>query len=55
MTTSADKTVRDPVCGMDVNPNETQWQSEFQGRTYYFCSEGCKNRFDNEPHVYIAQ
>ena len=46
---------KDPVCGMDVNPRNAPAQSNFQGRTFYFCSEDCKQRFDREPHRYVAQ
>ena len=34
----------DPVCGMDVDPATAAATSEYQGKTYYFCAVGCKNR-----------
>jgi hypothetical protein len=40
---------RDPVCGMAVDRLKTPFRSEWDGRTYYFCSEGCKRRFDASP------
>jgi YHS domain-containing protein len=43
---------KDPVCGMDVDPKEAAGKSEFQGKTYYFCSPGCKADFDKEPQRY---
>jgi YHS domain-containing protein len=46
---------RDPVCGMDVDPNNAAGQSEYQGKTYYFCSPGCKQDFDQEPERYVGQ
>jgi YHS domain-containing protein len=46
---------RDPVCGMDVDPNNAAGQSEYQGKTYYFCSQGCKQDFDKEPERYVGQ
>lgn len=46
---------RDPVCGMTVNPNEAAGQSEYQGKTYYFCSQGCKLAFDQNPERYVHQ
>jgi YHS domain-containing protein len=42
---------RDPVCDMEVDP-KTAPKSEFQGRTYYFCSLGCKQAFDANPNEY---
>ncbi|WP_313691836.1 permease [Halorarum halobium] len=41
-----DSTVQDPVCGMEVDPDETDYSTEHDGRTYYFCSQSCKERFD---------
>lgn len=46
---------KDPVCGMDVNARTAPAQSNFQGRTYYFCSEDCKQKFDREPQRYVGQ
>lgn len=46
---------KDLVCGMDVDPETAAGKSEFQGETYYFCSQGCKKAFDKEPEKYIAQ
>jgi YHS domain-containing protein len=45
---------KDPVCGMDVDP-KTAPKSEYQGRTYYFCSQGCKTSFDKDPKKYVAK
>ena len=46
---------RDPVCDMEVDPATatTALMSEFQGRTYYFCSLGCKQAFDANPQEYV--
>ena len=43
------KQVLDPVCGMTVNPETAAGQTEYQGKTYYFCSPGCKVAFEKEP------
>jgi len=45
--------VKDPVCGMDVDPKTAAGKSEYQGQTYYFCSSGCKKSFDKEPEKYV--
>jgi YHS domain-containing protein len=44
----------DVVCGMEVAPIRTM-QTEFAGRTFYFCSEECRQRFESAPHEYLAQ
>lgn len=43
---------QDPVCGMDVQPEQAAGQSEYKGHTYYFCCPGCKEKFDQEPRRY---
>jgi YHS domain-containing protein len=46
-------TVKDPVCGMDIDPKTAAGKSEYKGQTYYFCSNGCKRAFDKEPERYV--
>ena len=43
---------KDLVCGMQVDPKKAAGTSEYQGKTYYFCSENCKQHFDNNPEKY---
>ena len=45
---------KDPVCGMDVDPNKAAARSEYQVKTYYFCAPGCKSQFDKDPVRYIS-
>jgi Cu+-exporting ATPase len=45
--------VKDPVCGMDVDSKTAAAKSDYQGKTYYFCSQGCKKSFDKEPEKYL--
>lgn len=45
--------VKDLVCGMEINPQSAAGKSEYQGLTYYFCSNGCKKAFDKEPQKYV--
>jgi YHS domain-containing protein len=45
--------VKDPVCGMDVDPKTATNKSEYKGQSYYFCSTGCKKDFDKDPEKYI--
>ncbi len=44
---------KDLVCGMDIDPQEAAGQSDYQGKTYYFCAPGCKRRFDSNPQEYV--
>ncbi|MBI3040658.1 MAG: YHS domain-containing protein [Chloroflexi bacterium] len=44
---------KDPVCGMDVNEKTAAGKSEHMGKTYYFCSPGCKKAFDANPSKYL--
>ncbi len=43
----------DPVCHMHVDPNSAAGKSDYQGKTYYFCSADCKADFDREPERYV--
>jgi xanthine dehydrogenase accessory factor len=38
----------DPVCGMKVDPSESNYQSEHEGRLFYFCCAGCKQTFEKQ-------
>ena len=44
----------DPVCKMDVDQRQAAGKSEYEGKTYYFCSPGCKKTFDQEPARYAS-
>jgi YHS domain-containing protein len=44
---------RDPVCGMTVNRDTTQFRSVVDGHTVYFCGAGCKQKFDADPDAYL--
>jgi YHS domain-containing protein len=46
---------KDPVCGMEVEEKKAAGTSEYQGKTYYFCSLGCKKTFDKEPQKYVGK
>jgi Cu+-exporting ATPase len=47
--------VHDPVCQMEVNEQSAEAQSKFQGQTYYFCSQECKDKFDKNPGEYARK
>ncbi|ACB95462.1 heavy metal translocating P-type ATPase [Beijerinckia indica] len=46
--------MKDPVCGMSVDPHTAKHHAEHSGRTYYFCSASCETKFRADPGRYIA-
>jgi len=46
--------VKDPVCGMTVDPHTAKHRHEHRGHTYYFCSPGCREKFIANPEKYLA-
>jgi Cu+-exporting ATPase len=49
---ASDAVIRDPVCGMIVDPNAGKPTAELDGHTYYFCCEGCRTKFLADPDAY---
>ena len=47
-------TVRDVVCGMDIDPDTASAQMEHKGKTYHFCSHDCHAKFMAEPEEYVS-
>jgi YHS domain-containing protein len=47
----ADKMI-DPVCGMEIDPARAAATEIHEGRTFYFCSQGCHDAFVKDPHRY---
>lgn len=54
-TTAVTAKAIDPVCGMQVEPQSAAGTSEHTGETYYFCSAGCKQKFDAAPERFTTQ
>lgn len=46
---------RDPVCNMEVDDQTAAGKSHYQGQDYYFCSQDCKQKFDQNPEQYVRQ
>ncbi len=46
---------RDPVCGMNVDPGRAASRLEHAGKTYYFCCEGCAQKFSAAPANYARE
>lgn len=47
------KEFKDLVCGMTVKPETAAGKYEYAGATYYFCSEGCRQKFQANPPAYL--
>ena len=48
----APATLRDPVCGMTVDPATSKYRFDYHGKTVHFCSAGCKAKFAADPRAY---
>ncbi len=46
--------VEDPVCHMQVNPEQAAGSQEYKGQTYYFCSARCLEKFNADPERYLG-
>lgn len=44
----------DPVCGMRLDPDDAAATAEYDGETYYFCSEVCRDAFEADPAAYTG-
>ena len=45
--------VKDPVCGMTVDPQTAKYHAEHAGQMYHFCSARCREKFVAEPSAYL--
>ena len=50
----ASHTVKDPVCGMDVDPHATEHRATHADKTWYFCSTKCREKFEADPEAYLG-
>jgi Cu+-exporting ATPase len=50
---SGAQTVKDLVCGMDVDPATTAHHARHDGGDYHFCSDGCRRKFIADPQRYL--
>jgi Cu+-exporting ATPase len=48
------ETVKDPVCGMEIDPGTAAASEEHEGTTYYFCSEACHQKFIATPEQFVS-
>jgi Cu+-exporting ATPase len=47
-------TVKDPICGMEIDPKTAFATREHMGKTFFFCSKNCVEQFDAAPHRYMT-
>jgi xanthine dehydrogenase accessory factor len=43
---------KDPICGMTVNAGTAKHKSQYDGKAFYFCCAGCKQKFDKQPDLF---
>ena len=48
-------TVKDVVCGMEIDPESGAAKMDHLGKTYHFCSSGCHEKFMAEPEKYVGR
>ena len=48
-------TVKDPVCGMEIEPAAAYGKTAYAGRTFYFCSKHCEEEFKKNPEKYVSK
>jgi P-type Cu+ transporter len=46
--------VTDPVCGMRIDDAEAAATAEYEGTTYSFCSQVCRDAFVADPAAYVG-
>lgn len=46
--------IKDPVCGMTVDPSKTPHHAEHDGRAFHFCSAGCRTKFVADPDAFLG-
>jgi len=46
-------TFKDPVCSMEVSRLTAIAEADYKDKTYYFCSNGCRDAFEAEPEMYL--
>ncbi len=44
----------DPVCGMEVTPEDAAGFCQYHGQQYYFCNESCLERFQRDPEAFLV-
>ena len=45
--------VIDPICLLEIDEKSAPAKSVYNGQTFYFCNESCKQKFEEDPEKYI--
>ena len=45
---------KDPVCGMNVDPAKTAFKTQYNGKEYFFCCKGCREKFQANPEKILS-
>ncbi len=48
-------TVKDPVCGMELDSSQAPAQARYEDKAYFFCSNECREMFEANPKAYVDQ
>lgn len=48
-------THRDPVCGMEISRTTSPAEYSWDGKTYYFCADVCREAFEADPEEYVPK
>jgi YHS domain-containing protein len=43
----------DPVCGTRIDDKSAEFQTQFAGRKYFFCSDECRKEFEERPEEFV--
>ncbi len=46
---------RDPVCGLEIHPDDVDSWVEYGGTQYFFCCPECRRVFEESPEEYAAR
>ncbi|OGU77477.1 MAG: hypothetical protein A2V93_00270 [Ignavibacteria bacterium RBG_16_34_14] len=52
--TTKKQLVRDPVCGMWIEPKDAADETLYKDKIFYFCAPGCKKEFQKNPEQYFS-
>lgn len=52
LSVPSEKAVVDPVCGMQVDPCNTELTADYEDKRFYFCAKGCLTAFEKNPARY---
>jgi YHS domain-containing protein len=47
-------TATDPVCGRELKRADAVAAIDYHGTVYFFCSNECRERFEERPDAYVT-